>query len=230
MGLAMSLGKMEKVYLLDTAEVCTKCTILKSDWSDIRPCLQRHVIELSPFRRMKLKTEVYVTLSYQESALTRRMNGKNASRMMNPSLQQLAKTTIEEMAKNRGFSRSWLFVFPTSKFPSQVICLSRGGMNISVYSPTLEKTRDRNCCQQGRKSGGIHKNWLNIDFTSRDTLIGQRGPIDFKNDGSHWKTVETTESVLITGVQMLQETNTREPNDRNFCLGRQTKFFTLLIT
>ena len=139
MGLAMSLGKMEKFYLLDTAEVYTKCTILKSDWSDIRPCQHRHVIELSPFRRMKLKTELYITLSYQESAVTRRMNGKNASRMMNPSLQQLAKTTIEEMTKNGGCSCSWLFVLPTRKFRSQVICLSRGGMNISVYSPPLEK-------------------------------------------------------------------------------------------
>ena len=139
MGLAMSLGKMQEVYLLDTAEVYTKCTILKSDWSDIRPCLHRHMIELSPFRRMKLKTEVYITLSYQESAVTRRMNGKNASRMMNPSLQQLAKTTIEEMTKNRGCSCSWLFVFPTRNFRSQVIYLSRGGMNISVCSPPLEK-------------------------------------------------------------------------------------------
>ena len=139
MGLEMSLTKIEKLYLLDTVEVYTKCTILKSDWSDICPCLHRHVIELFPFRRMKLKTELYITMSYQESAVTRRLNGKNASRMMNPSLQQLAKTTIEEMTKNRGCSRSWLLLFPTRKFWSQVICLSRGGMNISVYSPTLEK-------------------------------------------------------------------------------------------
>ena len=50
------------------------------------------------------------------------------------------------------------------------------------------------------KAGVIHRIWLNIEYTSPDTLIGQRGPIDFKNDVSHWETVENTESVLIAGV------------------------------
>ena len=51
------------------------------------------------------------------------------------------------------------------------------------------------------KAGGIHKNWLNIEYKSPDSLIGQRVPVDFRNGVSHKKYVENTESVLITGVR-----------------------------
>jgi len=51
------------------------------------------------------------------------------------------------------------------------------------------------------KAGGIHKNWLNIEYKSPDTLIGQRSPVDFENGVSHKENFENTESVLITGVR-----------------------------
>ena len=130
-----------------------------------------------------------------ESVVTRMMNGKNPSRMMDPSLQQLTKTTIEKLTKNQGCNLS-LFVFPTRKCPSQVICLSRGGTNISLYSLTRE---DPVTAIVVSKAGGIHKNCLNIEYSSPETLVGQRGPFDFENV-SHWETVENTESVRITGV------------------------------
>ena len=57
-----------------------------------------------------------------------------------------------------------------------------------------------NVASKAGRAGGIHRTWLNIEYTSPHILIGQRGPIDFRNDVSHWETVENTKSVFIAGV------------------------------
>ena len=91
-------------------------------------------------QKMGVQSQQVVRISHRESPsqvsglLTQSVNVKNTSRMMDPSLQQLAKTTIEKLSKNRGLSSSRLFLFPTRKCPSQLICPSRGRMKISVKS------------------------------------------------------------------------------------------------
>ena len=75
--------------------------------------------------------------------------------------------------------------------------IPRRNEHLRIFSNSWEEPVTGIDISKTGKDGGFHRNWLNIEYTSTNTLFGQRGPIDFKK---RCFTLRKTKSVIITGV------------------------------
>ena len=71
----------------------------------------------------------------------------------------------------------------------------------TVHDYNSGKDYEATVVSRAGKSSGRHKNWMNVQYSSPDSMNGQMGCIDFENDVASWSVKDDIQSLIASGEQ-----------------------------